>query len=99
MQHSLASLKTTCKVLISKTLNLGQHMNHSMINKYLFPLSLCIMLINTGALSQTKGVESIEWKKIATLPDVDGKPSLGFAGAINAVYSESLIVAGGANFP
>ena len=74
-------------------------MKHNMINKCLFPLSLCIMLVNTEAFSQKTGINSIEWKKIATLTEADGRPSIGFAGAINAVYSESLIVAGGANFP
>src|SRR5687767_11016306 len=87
-----------CKALILKTLN-HVYMNHSMINKCLFPLSLCMMLVNADAFAQTSGINSIEWKKIATLPATDGSPSIGFAGAINAVYSESLIVAGGANFP
>jgi len=74
-------------------------MKHNLINKCLFPLSLCIMLANTDAFSQKTGIKSIEWKKVATLPDADGNPSIGFAGAINAVYSGSMIVGGGANFP
>ena len=74
-------------------------MKRTMISKCLLPLSLCIMLVNTNAFSQKTGIDSIEWKKIATLPDADETPSIGFAGAINAVHSESLIVAGGANFP
>ena len=74
-------------------------MKSSMINKCLFPLSLCIMLVNTNALSQNTAINSIEWEKIATLPGAVGSPSIGFAGAINAVHGESMIVAGGANFP
>ena len=70
-----------------------------LLSKYFFPLSLCIMFVNTDVFSQKTGIDSVEWKKIATLPNPDGSPSIGFAGAINAVYNESLIVGGGANFP
>jgi len=70
-----------------------------MINKYFFPLALGIMLTNTDVFAQKTKIDSVSWKTIATLQDSDGAPSIGFAGAINAVCSESLIVAGGANFP
>lgn len=70
-----------------------------MLNKYFFPLPLCMMLISTGALPQKKAILSVEWEKLATLPNADGSASLGFAGAINGVHHDALMVAGGANFP
>lgn len=57
------------------------------------------MLINMAAFPQRKIAEAIEWKKIATLTNTDGTPSLGFAGAINAIAGNSMLIAGGANFP
>jgi N-acetylneuraminate epimerase len=70
-----------------------------MINKYFFPLAIGMMLTNTAVFSQKTKIDSISWKTIATLPASDGEPSIGFAGPVNAVHDESLIVAGGANFP
>lgn len=57
------------------------------------------MFVNTDVLSQKAGIDCVEWKKIATLPGRDRGQSIGVAGAVNAVYNNSLIVAGGANFP
>ena len=70
-----------------------------MINNYFFSLALGMMLTSTAVFSQKTKIDPVSWKTIATLPGPDGGPSIGFAGAINAVNNESLIVAGGANFP
>lgn len=67
--------------------------------KYFFPLFIVIMLSNTVSCTQNRNIEAIEWKQLATLPEENGNPSIGVAGAINAVYGSSFIVAGGANFP
>lgn len=58
-----------------------------------------IMLITNTVFAQKTEVTRVEWAEIARLEDVNGKPSLGFAGAVNAVNNQVLIVAGGANFP
>ena len=52
----------------------------------------------TDTLSQKKAVNHIEWKKAAQLQNADGSISLGFAGAINGITNDVLIVSGGANF-
>ena len=57
------------------------------------------MLITENAFAQKKSITHIKWTTIAQLQNPDGKPSLGFAGAINGFYNHALIVAGGANFP
>lgn len=69
------------------------------MNKFLFYLSLSIMIINTEVYSQEKAIATIQWEKIATLENSDGSRSIGLAGAINAVNNHALIIAGGANFP
>lgn len=53
----------------------------------------------TEALSQKKAINHVEWKKAAQLQNADGSTSLGFAGAINGISNDVLIVTGGANFP
>lgn len=67
--------------------------------KHFFSLFIVIMLLNTASCTQNPTLEAIEWKRLATLPQENGTPSIGVAGAINAVYGSSFIVAGGANFP
>lgn len=62
-------------------------------------LPIVIMLLNTASCAQNPALEAIEWKRLSTLPQENGNPSIGVAGAINAVYGSSFIVAGGANFP
>lgn len=52
----------------------------------------------TDAFSQKKAVNHIQWKKAAQLQNADGSISLGFAGAINGITNDVLIVSGGANF-
>ncbi len=50
--------------------------------------------------AQEKPVHSVKWKLAALLPATNGESkSLGFAGAINGVNKNVLIIAGGANFP
>jgi N-acetylneuraminate epimerase len=69
------------------------------MNKYFSLLILCLFIMSTtDALSQKKAVNHIEWKKAAQLQNVDGSISLGFAGAINGITNDVLIVTGGANF-
>jgi N-acetylneuraminate epimerase len=69
------------------------------MNKCLFSLSFIIMLINSEVYAQQHTIRTIQWDKIATLENSDGSRSIGVAGAINAVYEQALIIAGGANFP
>jgi len=69
------------------------------MNKCLFSLSFIIMLINSESYAQQPAISKIQWDKIATLQNSDGSRSIGVAGAINAVYDQALIIAGGANFP
>ncbi len=57
------------------------------------------MLINVAVYPQNKTVRTISWEKIAVLPQSNGTPSIGVAGAIHAVSDNALVIAGGANFP
>ncbi|MDI6046111.1 kelch repeat-containing protein [Flavobacterium yafengii] len=69
------------------------------MNKYFSSLILSLLIMSTtDALSQKKAVNHIEWKKTAQLQNADGSISLGFAGAINGITNDVLIVSGGANF-
>lgn len=70
-----------------------------MYKPFFFLSFLLIMLVNTAVFPQKKTIKAIEWKKIAVLPGKNGTVSLGFAGAINAVSSQAMVIAGGANFP
>ena len=57
------------------------------------------MLLSINLTAQ-KPVLTISWKKIATVPSsTENQRSLGFAGAINGLNNNVLIVAGGSNFP
>jgi len=47
----------------------------------------------------SNNVAPIQWSIGATLLNEDGSESLGFAGSINGISNDALIVAGGANFP
>jgi cyclically-permuted mutarotase family protein len=69
------------------------------MNKYLIPFFIFIMLIQTEVFSQKNSNISIQWENIAILKNSDGSNSLGFAGAINALDGQALLIAGGANFP
>jgi cyclically-permuted mutarotase family protein len=61
---------------------------------------LIIMSYTAVTLAQKKPSTSIKWKLAAVMPVSNGQSkSLGFAGAINGVNNNVLIVAGGANFP
>lgn len=53
----------------------------------------------TDVLSRKKAINQVEWKIAAQLKNTDGSLSLGFAGAVNGISNEVLIVTGGANFP
>ena len=53
----------------------------------------------TDAFSQKKEVNHVDWKTAAQLKNSDGSLSIGFAGPINGISNEVLIVSGGANFP
>ncbi|WP_316821841.1 galactose oxidase [Pedobacter gandavensis] len=69
------------------------------MSKYLFYLSVPFMLTTTAVFAQKTSAEQIKWSIAAKLQTPDGQTSIGFAGAINAVLEDCLIVAGGANFP
>nr|WP_315160426.1 galactose oxidase [uncultured Flavobacterium sp.] len=69
------------------------------MNKYIFPLILSLLIMPTAdAFSQKKAINHVEWKMAAQLQNTDGTTSLGFAGAINGISNDVLIVTGGANF-
>ncbi len=58
------------------------------------------MVYTSAADAQEKKVCNFKWKIAATLSARDGQvKSRGFAGAINGINNNVLIVAGGANFP
>lgn len=61
-------------------------------------LTILIMSTTVGFSQKTK-ITNVEWKKAAQLQNADGSLSLGFAGPINGISNNVLIVAGGANFP
>nr|WP_068891994.1 kelch repeat-containing protein [Pedobacter panaciterrae] len=69
------------------------------MNKYLFSLSIPFMLMLTDVSAQETIIKPVKWCTAAKLQNADGSTSLGFAGAVNAVYNDALLVAGGANFP
>ncbi len=60
-------------------------------------LTIFIMSTTIGFSQKTK-ISNVEWKKAAQLQNADGSLSLGFAGPINGISNNVLIVAGGANF-
>jgi N-acetylneuraminate epimerase len=69
------------------------------MNKPFFPLILIIFIMSTTVgFSQKTKITNVEWKKAARLQNADGSLSLGFAGPINGISNNVLIVAGGANF-
>lgn len=57
-----------------------------------------LMMITTDVSAQSTALKAVEWTVAAKLKNSDGSLSKGFAGAINVVSNEVLIVAGGANF-
>ncbi len=58
------------------------------------------MLSINDVAAQEKSICSFQWTIGQTLPAANGlEKSLGFAGAINGISNDVLIVAGGANFP
>ncbi len=72
-----------------------------MIKSFFF-ITLTLMLLTSVTSAQKKKTNSIsiQWKLIAELPPKNNETkSLGFAGAINGVNNDCLIIAGGANFP
>lgn len=63
-------------------------------------LLIFIMMSSTAISVAQKPLQPIQWKVAAVLPTSNGQSkSLGFAGAINGVNNNVLIVAGGCNFP
>lgn len=66
----------------------------------IFLFTFFIMLLTAFTSAQKNQVFAFKWKIAATLPAANGQSkSFGFAGAINGVSNNVLIVAGGANFP
>lgn len=69
------------------------------MNKSFFYIILITFIMSTTvAFSQITNISHVEWKKAAQLLNPDGSLSLGFAGPINGISNDALIVAGGANF-
>ena len=71
------------------------------MNKFIpVVIVFCLFMLIDQALHAQKIIEKpIEWRLAAKLQNTDGTTSTGFAGAINGVCGNVLIVAGGANFP
>jgi N-acetylneuraminate epimerase len=70
------------------------------MKKFLLSLTpLFFMMSITTVSSQKKDFNTIDWKIAAHVQNADDSPSLGFAGPINGVHNDVLIVTGGANFP
>jgi N-acetylneuraminate epimerase len=69
------------------------------MNKSLFSIIFISLIMSiTDTFSQKTAINHIEWKTAAQLQNTDGSLSLGFAGAINGISNDVLIVTGGANF-
>lgn len=62
------------------------------------PIAISIMLI-TSCAAQKAPFTDITWTIAATVQNPDGSPAPGYAGAINAINNNVLLIAGGANFP
>ena len=70
------------------------------MNKSIFSLLfISLIMSTTDAFSQKKEVNHVDWKTAAQLKNLDGSISIGFAGPINGISNDVLIVTGGANFP
>ncbi|MEO8821233.1 MAG: hypothetical protein ABI267_06865 [Ginsengibacter sp.] len=67
--------------------------------RFFVPFILILMSLTPDSTAQKSNL-TISWKKIAVIPfSHANENSLGFAGAINGVNNNVLIVAGGSNFP
>ncbi|MEN9950581.1 MAG: hypothetical protein RLY85_1333 [Bacteroidota bacterium] len=44
-------------------------------------------------------ISIVDWKVVAQLPDLNGKPNPGLAGPVAGIHNEIMLIAGGANFP
>lgn len=66
---------------------------------FLIVVFFSFMFIDKDLIAQKKDQPVIDWQLAAKLQNADGTTSTGFAGAINGVTGDRLIVAGGANFP
>ena len=70
------------------------------MNKSIFPLLfISLIMATTDAFSQKKEINHVDWTTAAQLQNSDGSLSIGYAGPINGISNEVLIVSGGANFP
>lgn len=68
-----------------------------MIRQSIFYMMMATSLMTNA---QNKTIPIVKWKRVADLPpSFDHSKSLGFAGAINGISDNILVVAGGANFP
>lgn len=65
-----------------------------------FTFLLFFLMTIPGASAQTKQMVSFKWKIIEKMPNRQGMMgAMGYAGAINEINNNTLIIAGGANFP
>lgn len=71
-------------------------------------LSLCLLTLlslfscsakSTDSDHTTTAIDSIEWDAKWVLPELNGTPNMGVAGAYAGFVGNTMIVAGGANFP
>lgn len=63
----------------------------------------CLFLFCQSVLASPQApiqtTETIRWDSSLTLPDINGKPHPGLAGAFSGCIGDFLFIAGGANFP
>ncbi|MEJ8818681.1 Kelch repeat-containing protein [Lacibacter sp. H407] len=70
------------------------------MNRLHISLSLSLMFFTAAIYAQKKQELKLQWTVAAELPVTgNGQTALGFAGMVAGVYSNKLIIAGGANFP
>ena len=70
------------------------------MNRLHISLSLFFMFFTAAIYAQKRQELELQWTVAAELPVTgNGQTALGFAGMVAGVYSNKLIIAGGANFP
>ncbi|TXH23153.1 MAG: hypothetical protein E6Q95_00755 [Chitinophagaceae bacterium] len=55
--------------------------------------------IFNACITMQKNIPSFQWKIYDSLPSIDGKSSIGYAGPVIGIHNDMMVVAGGANFP
>lgn len=66
--------------------------------RLIFSIILILSILYTSCSSNMRSTE-IDWKELSSLNEINGKPSLGYAGPVTGIINNHLIIGGGANFP